>query len=334
MKLALLLPFVVATHVAAAETVRHVPPGDALAGTPLELVADADATTPQLVAHVRPTGTLKFTEIELVRRDDAKWVAVVPAIDVVAPGLEYYLAAEGQPVFASPEQPHGVEVRLDDTAERKSRDTERSVARRSRIHTMAEWVDYGSRTQSVDRYYRVDADFAYRLWAYPVEEIRVGYTRLTGDTQSMTCPTQTACATGFKVGGWFELGLAPVEGIRLDARMMVMATSVGFGVGGRGELRLGDRDGSHVAVGVEGIQDVGTSGFFRLGWGTVPKFPMSATVEVSDLPATDRPTGVRLYYDIAHEVATGVRLGLRVGYAARFQQVAGITGGLGANVDF
>jgi hypothetical protein len=116
--------------------------------------------------------------------------------------------------------------------------------------------------------------------------------------------------------------------------MMVMATQDGFAVGGRAEARLGDRDASHVATGVEYLAAVGTNGFFRLGWGTVPKLPMSATVEITNLPASTRDVGVRLYYDIATEVAAGVRLGLRVGYAARNQSVAGFTGGAGAAVEF
>ena len=139
---------------------------------------------------------------------------------------------------------------------------------------------------------------------------------------------------GFKVAGWFELGLAAIEGVRVDARMMVMATQNGFGVGGRGEARLGDRDASHVAVGVEYLADVGTAGYFRLGWGTVPKTPMSATVEITNLPDSERETGVRLYYDIARELGSGLRLGVRVGYAARNQSVAGFTGGGGLTVDF
>jgi uncharacterized protein involved in copper resistance len=61
---------------------------------------------------------------------------------------------------------------------------------------------------------------------------------------------------------------------------------------------------------------------------------MAATVEITNLPASHRATGVRLYYDIAREVAPGVRLGLRVGYAARNQSVAGFTGGAGAAVEF
>jgi hypothetical protein len=148
------------------------------------------------------------------------------------------------------------------------------------------------------------------------------------------CPTAGPCTTGYKVGGWFELGLAPVEGLHIDGRMMVMATAAGFAVGGRGELRLGDRDASHIATGVEVMADVGASGFFRLGWGTVPGVPMTATVEISNLPASDRATGVRLYYDLGHDFGRGLRVGLRVGYAARIEQVAGLTGGLGATVDF
>ena len=77
-----------------------------------------------------------------------------------------------------------------------------------------------------------------------------------------------------------------------------------------------------------------TNGFFRLGWGTVPKWPMAATVEVSNLPASHRDVGVRLYYDLAREVAPGVRIGARIGYAARNQSVAGFTGGAGAAVEF
>jgi hypothetical protein len=328
-----------ARHAAFAETVRHVPPADAPQAAPLELVTEATATAPQLVAHVRAIGASVFTPIELVRKDDAHWVAIIPAASLSAPGLEYYLSAGDEPVFASPTWPHVVHVALDAETERRNRDLVRSAGHRSRIHTIGEWVDYGSRTTGstklADSYYRVDADFSYHLWAYPLEEIRVGYTRLLGSSQAMTCPV-SPCTTevGFKVAGWFEIGLAPTEGLHLDARAMVMATAAGFAVGGRGELRLGDRDASHIAVGAETMADVGSDGYFRLGWATVPRFPMAATVEVTNVPASDRATGVRLYYDVGHEVGGGVRLGVRLGYAARTQQVAGITGGVGATVDF
>ena len=43
---------------------------------------------------------------------------------------------------------------------------------------------------------------------------------------------------------------------------------------------------------------------------------------------------MRLFYDIARDVGSGVRIGVRVGYAARLAAVAGITGGAGVTVDF
>jgi hypothetical protein len=336
--------FVVITLLAAstsafADPVRHVPPAEAISNTAVELVAEATATAPTIVAHYRTTGTTgEFAAIELVRREP-DWVAVIPATAVVAPGVDYYLDVGGAPVFASAQHPHTVRVEITDDNARHGRDVQRTGDRRSRIHSAFEWVDFGARTVAMpgggvqtfaDRYYRIDADFAYRLWAYPLEEIRVGYTRLIGDTELAGVKTEA----GFKVGGWFELGLAPIEGFHLDARGMVLATSAGFGVGARGEARLGDRDGSHIAIGAEYITDIGANGFFRLGWGTVPGFPMAATVEITELPDVDRSAGVRLYYDLARELGNGVRIGLRVGYAARNQAIAGFTTGVNASVDF
>jgi hypothetical protein len=337
MKSLVTIAALVASGTVAHAQVRHVPPGEAEAGKPLELIAVATPTTPTLVAHVRVKGAA-WTTIELVRKEDASWVAVVPPATIEPPGIDYYLTAGDQLVFASPEWPHSLAVTVPPDEERRTRDRLRARGRRSKVEAMGEWVDYGKKRGLQDSYYRFDTDFSYRLWTYPLEEIRVGYTRLLGETLQPTrmCPTTEPCSAdaGFKVAGWFELGLAAVEGVRFDARMMVMATQDGFAVGGRGEARLGAHDASHVAVGVEYLADVGTNAFFRLGWGTVPKWPMSATVEVTNLPASDTDVGVRLYYDLSREVAGGVRLGARVGYAARNQSVAGFTGGLGAAVEF
>jgi len=326
--------------------VRHVPPAEAEVGATVELVASAPASTPTLVAHVRTTGHAEFRAIELVRRDDARWVAVVPAAQVELPGLDYYLDAGGQAVFATAAWPHTLAVHASSEVDRRTRDLARYMGRRSVIHTAGEWVEFGTRTVTtptgpvslIDRYYRIDADFAYRLWAYPLEDIRVGYTRLLGDTESTAsrCAAGSPCTAqaGFKVAGWFELGLAPLEGVQLDGRVMVMATQTGFAIGARGEARLGDRDASHVALGAEYMADVGSAGYFRLGWGTVPRFPMAATVEVTNMPASNRDTGVRLYYDVAHALGNGLRLGVRAGYAARNQTVAGFTGGGTVSVEF
>lgn len=323
---------------ARAERVHHVPPAEAEAHAELELVAAAPASAPTLVAHYRTRGAAAFTALELVRRDDRRWVAVVPAAAVVAPGLEYYLVAGGAPVFASAAAPHHTHVAVAPDVARRLRDARRHASRRSRVHSSFDWTDFGTYKSPggadiADQYYRLDLDFAYRLWAYPLEEIRVGYTRLLGTTERATSP-EDAAAAGARVSGWFGVGLAPIAGLGIDGRVIVLATQESFGVGARGELRLGDRDRTHIAAGAEAIQAVGATGFVRFGWGTVPRVPMSATVEVTNVPASHRPAGVRLYYDIAGELGHGVRLGLRVGYAARSRDINGYTGGATASVDF
>ncbi len=345
MKPIILIASLLAAAPASASTVRHVPPAAATAATPIELTADAASSSPTLTVHYRTVGAAAFATAELVRQGDTKWVVVVPAAAVATPGLEYYLAAGDTPVFATPAWPHTTPVTVSESADRRSRDLLRTQSKRSRLHATGEWVDYGTRSSNgvdlKDSYYRVDADFSYRLWAYPLEEIKVGYTRLIGNTEAnpndpLMClgPPPCTVEAGYKVAGWFELGLAPVEGIRLDVRAAVMATAEGFAVGGRVEGRLGMLEGNHVATGVEYMADVGVAGYFRLGWGTVPTVPMSATVEITNMPLSSRDTGVRLFYDIAREVGGGVRLGARVGYAARTQQVAGFTGGANVTVDF
>jgi len=336
--LAALALLIAAPARAGALRVHHVPPADAEAGVALELIATAAPAVPALVAYYRPAGAAAFASIELVRRDDQRWVAVVPATAVAPPGVEYYLTADGAPVFASAQAPHTTRVGVTSLAARRARDDARAEGRRSRVHARAEWVDFGARRvgreRVVDRYYRVDADFSYRLWAYPLEELRVGFSRLLGDTEVPCAMPPCTGRAGFNVAGWFELGVAPIEGVALDGRVIVLATPESVALGGRAELRIGVRDGTHVATGAEYLADVGATGFFRLGWGTVPRVPMAATIEVTDLPAQARDAGVRLYYDVTGVLAYGVRLGLRVGYAARRQNLAGFTGGTTASIDF
>ena len=67
------------------------------------------------------------------------------------------------------------------------------------------------------------ADFAYRLWTYPLETIRVGYTGLLGQTKCQQSdpkcdPMVMTAEAGFKVGGGVELWLVAVAGIQLFGR--------------------------------------------------------------------------------------------------------------------
>jgi hypothetical protein len=342
---------------ARAEGVRHLPPAEATANEGLRLTAIVTrASERTLVLQYRPVGLDSWSTLPFDRGKGNEWVAVVPADQVQAPGVEYFIAsrassesAEQLDEFASAAAPHQVGILVDAREQRRARDLTRAKFKRSRVRASGEYVSYGARQADAntidDHYYRVDADFGYRLLAYPLEEIRFGYTRLEGYVPQSPREVPQACRNdatsdecrkyaGFKVGGWFELGFGMAEGVRLDLRGIVVANQEGAAPGMRGELRTGSIDGNHIALGFEYTKDVGSSGFFRLGWDTVPEVPMAATVEVTDYPAASRATGVRLIYDVFHPFPNGLRLGGRVGYAARDRRIGGATAGLSASLDF
>jgi hypothetical protein len=331
---------------ARASNVRHVAPAEANPGSALVLTATVSrAWETTIEVRYRPLGATAWASAEFRREGDTEYTATIPSETVRPPGLEYFIVDH----FASAEDPHRVNVYQDRKTLWRESVLERRGDRRARVHLSAQYVDYGSREirehDIPDRYYRLDADFSYLLLNFPLKALRFGYTRMLGETPYSSRGQDTGCPAGgdaeectfdagFKVGGWFELGFAIRDGIELDARGMVMATSEGFNVGGRGEFRVGVVDSTHVALGGESISEVGNAAFVRLGWGTVPGFPMAATVEVTDFPAEHRATAVRLLYDVARPFEGGFRVGLRLGYQARDQQVGGVTAGLNTTFDF
>lgn len=352
----LLLPALLAlgSTADAAPRLRHVPPAEAPPAAALELLASVgQAWESSLELRYRAIGSVEWHSAMFTRRGDSAFAVTIPAEAVAPPGLEYFILGtrpDGSTVlhFASAEHPHPVRVFPAPLELRQERYLARYEHRRASIHLAGEYVDYGSRrfgdTLLPDRYYRIDAGVSYRLLRFPLASLRFGYTHLIGETPLSSrgddgwCePTATSSCTieaGLKGGGWFELRFSIRDGIELDTRGMVMATQEGFNVGTRGELRLGNERGNHLALGTEIIADVGTAGFVRLGWGTVPDLPMAATVEVTDFPAPHRAAAVRLVYDVARPLANGLLLGARVGYQARDQRVGGVTLGLNTTFDF
>lgn len=338
---------------ALASDVRHVPPAEALPAEPLSLSASVDrAWESNLEIRYRAVGTSAWQAETFRREDEAQYAVTIPAESVLPPGVEYFIVstlegAEPARQFASAESPHRVHVYRDEAEVRREAYLANYDDRKARAHVSAQYVDFGSRTAGnvtiSDRYYRVDADFSYRLLRFPLSALRFGYTRIEGDVPTTDrdvttemCPTASACEeeAGFKVGGWFELRFTFVDGVEFDARGIVIATTSGFEVGGRGEFRIGVEDGTHVALGTEYLGEAGSNAFVRLGWGTVPGFPMAATVQVTDLPAKHRASGVRLLYDIQRPLENGLKVGLRVGYQARDQQIGGVTAGINTTLDF
>lgn len=343
--LLILLASTSAARAADKPSVYHVPIAEAETGHELVIVADvAKGWSDTLELRYRSAGASAWKTAEFERTSETRYRAAIPAEVIAPPRLEYYIASPGGDHFASAAHPHPVQVSLPKKEVRVNRELERFDHRRARLRAAAELVDFGTRRingEAVeDKYYRLEVDFTYRVLALPLRAFRLGFTQMLGDTPATrlgdgTCPdNQCSIDAGFRVGGFAELRWRVAELVDFDSRVLIQATQTGFGFGGRGELRFGDETASHFAVGGEAITDVGSNVFVRLGWATVPRFPMAATIALTDYPSSHRAHGVRLIYDVAYELGHGVRAGGRIGYQARDEGIGGLSSGINATVDF
>jgi hypothetical protein len=342
--------------------VHHVPPADAIAGDPLSIAAQVErGWSATLDLHVRAADRARWRVVHFRRAAPDRYVAAIPADLLRPPGFEYYIAS-GTPArlhFASPASPHPVLVRPPAAELERQQEVARHRGRRAQARITGELVDFGRRTVEDsatgeerdvgDHYYRIETDFTYRLFRLPLAAIRFGYMRLVGSTPALAgrvgeCERDAeqtegedgpcSVEAGFRGGAWFELRFRFGRLLAVDGRGLIVATPLGVGFGGRSEVRFGDDTGSHFAVGGEVVQEVGSAFFARLGWDTVPGFPMATTIEITDYPSAHRDAGVRLLYDVAYALPSGLRLGARAGYQARDQFVGGVTGGLNLTFDF
>lgn len=335
-------------------SVRHIPPAEAEPGEAVEIVTRVSRGWEEnLQLRYRPIDSNAWQSVTFTRRDQTTYVASIPVEAVTPPGFEYFIMTTGtseQLRFASSESPHRVNVFRAPVEVRRKKHLDRHGGKRAYVRLGGELVDYGTRTfdngtkKLADQYLRVDGEVGYRMLNFPLKALSFGYTYLVGETPQFdrlddgSCDGQTEdeCSreVGFRISGWFQLRFLVTDDIEIDARGVVLATPDGFNVGGRGELRVGESHGTHVGLGTEILADVGVAGWARLGWGTVPGFPMAATVEVTNFPAPNRATAIRLMYDVSRPFSNGFRLGARLGYQARDQQVGGISLGLNSTLEF
>jgi hypothetical protein len=307
------------THAAESPRFVHIPPSEAKAGAPLVIEAHIDRAWRETTKLLyREIGDPSWRSATFERGTDPdSFSATIPAEMIRPPGLEYFVDGH----FASATDPQRVMVYEDERTALQNSELERIHNRRARARVAFENVSYGPG----DSYYRIDVDFTYRLLAFPLYSLRFGGSRLLQNGMD---------PKGYKEAGWFEVRLRLASLVDVDGRGIVAPTQTGVSVGGRVELRVGSENGAHVAGGIEGVQQAGYAAFLRLGWDTVPAFPMSTTIEVTNYPSSSSDPAVRLVYDIAHPLENGFRVGLRVGWQARNQQLGGLAAGVNLAYEF
>jgi hypothetical protein len=344
--------------------VRHLPPAEIRLGDPLRVEAEVDQgwKLDALELHFRPAGGA-WTTVAFGKTSATGWAAVVEG--VAPPSVEYFIrsqeAGRAADEFASAAAPHPVlVVPTEDDVVRQER-LLRHQGHRSRTRVVGEWVDYGSHgrapdgTRYDDRYYRMEAEYLYRTLT-TISYVRLGMVRLRGTVP----PPQAFDATAFTPGGastarrdtgvdygYAELSLALSELVGVQGRLILAADDVGFGTGIGGSLRVGEVTAAHLEVGAQTITRAGFDAFARFAWDTVPRWPMSLTLHVTNEPAaklvpgtassaTDggAPTGVRAVWEVGYELTAHVTAAVRGGYQARLSTAGGPTLGAGLTVEW
>jgi hypothetical protein len=326
--------------------VRHLPPTEGQAGFPLELRA---AVAPAhrldgLWVYYRAEGEAAYQRAAFGRDVDGSYAARVD-LPQSAGMFDYYLVGQelgqsAKEVFASAAKPYEVLVHADADIEETRGWLSHVGGARSRFDLSGEWVDYGKAiapdgTIYADHYYRGELAYRYAILD-TFAGLRIDTIRLGVGTMRATVPPVDGALELYSAGGKSGLDygfsevtvdLSPYVG--LTSKLIIGGNRAGFAAGGGGKLRIGRSFGSRVELETESTSGVGTSGTFRLCWATVPRVPMSAAVQLTDVPTG--AYGIRFMYRADWEIRPTMVVGALIGYQARRSVGGGVSVGLGAS---
>jgi len=179
------------------------------------------------------------------------------------------------------------------------------------LGTRAVVVEESGRRQELDESYcRLEASYAYAFFAL-VDEIRFSLGRMRGNVVRLDRPLDEDDERGLDYGT-AEITWRVLELLRFRTSILFGFSQEGFEIGGAADVVIGRPEGTSLTFGGEGVTTLGGTGRVRLGWRTVPRMPMGATIEVTTFPA-DGNAGVRLLYDVAYELYPGAHIRAEVG---------------------
>lgn len=308
--------------------VRHLPAhGVDLAEPTLQLSVDDPQAVGEIHVHYRTRGSRRSPAIAVASMETGGWTARLdPELLDPERGLEYWIvevAADGteRPVFASASAPHPCAVTETAAARHEREELAIRGGRRSRAIVRGEYVGLGTRsTPASDRteqYWRVEAGYAHAFYTR-VEEVRLAIGRVRGNVVRLEAPSDPTLPDSERDERGLDYGTAEItwwlhDLVRARTSILFGYSQEGFAMGGGGELILGRPESTSFSAGVSGVNTVGWTVFVRLGWLTIPRVPMGATIEITTFPA-DAETGMRLLYDVGWALYPGALLKLQAGY--------------------
>jgi hypothetical protein len=347
----------------AAPRVHHAPLSSATAHEGLRLSISIEH--PELVrgaAVVYRTAGDVLKMVPLLRGDrGVEYLAVIPAEDVLAPGLAYAVEIERtdgvrEAAFASRVELHPVLVLEEHVDVRERAALKRLDRRRSTVAATVDDVRFGTTTGAMaipcaagaascpagqsqvpsvsDQFWRVEAGYTYRPLRTVAEfGIKIGVVRGTSlVSQPELDPSKFDVGLNY-AEPWLRLRIA--DAWHVEGGALASITEVGFSIGGGGALLIGDPYGTRLTLGAEtigfGTTYFGSRFYSRLDILVREGITVAPVIEVTDMPHADS-FGVRLYGDTAIALPRGFGLGARAGYQARRSTSGGV--GLGTTVSY
>jgi hypothetical protein len=325
-----------ATALRDAPRVHHAPVSSAKAHEELRIVAAIDYAERLRAASViyRTTrGDLKVVPLLRAAAPDATHVAVIPAEDVLAPGIAYAIeverrAGQREAAFASRDELQPVLV-IDDHMDVRERAAYRRLGlRRSVVTATGEYASFGTscggsstcapaQTPSNDYFWRAEAGYTYRpLRTVSEFGIKIGVVR--GDAGKGTVGINYA-------EPWVRFRMA--DAWHVEFAVITSVTEIGFSVGGGTALIMGDPHGTRLTLGAEEVgfssSYFGSRMYARLDVLVKEGITVGPAIEVTDMPHA-ASFGVRLLGDASVALPRGFAIGVRAGYQARRSVSGGV----------
>jgi hypothetical protein len=324
--------------------VGHSPPKRAESGAqiPVVFVLEQPDRVASAYLHYRPRGNRTYKSMLLVREHDIYLRGTLPAEAVRAPGIDYFVEVStstgGSGLAAgTPVDPIAVDV-----AQPSILDKFGSAPGRSSVKMAADYLDFASLDQRsgdrTDRMITANVDFTYRFDSW-VESVGVGYGVYSGrgGYDDRTWDTGNPIPrSGFHYGyADIEVG-GDTEGVHLSAGGQLIAGvgkvqpdgSGGFGLGAEGRFRIGERDGTNLALIARTISQVGFLSDIRFGARPVERLLLGISVGATNQPNRG-DIGVKLGTELEILASRNISVLLRGSWQGRSTLHGGFGGGGG-----
>lgn len=325
--------------------IAHLPLGSEPAPLNLRFDVRGDDLAGEIRVYFRPLEkpTAKPEMVAVVRENEG-YVAHLPAERTPEPGIAYWVVelknGVERPVFASAEAPQPVHVQVDEESSREQRLLRLHHGQRSRVTVRGERVDLGQfdiedratgqRVKTArDSYNHFEAQYAYSFFR-TIEELEFALGRMRGDVLDQRA-LERRITTGTDLGKRRKVGLdygrsaitfAFGSFFRLRTGILLGVSTKGFEGGFDLATIMGERDGTQLEFKGGYISGLGGNFGTRLGWATVPRVPMGASVEITNFPTAD-DMGVRMLFDIGFQLTDAALVRFLGGYRGRTSLAGG-----------